>query len=166
MPENLNEELTEESAKNFALEIFKTKIKPSLERKFIIQHSKGIIKTALNLAKGKNLDLESIKLAGWLHDIGRSESIEGHAAISLRLAEEKFGTINPIITDCILNHGSSKNPQTKEGKIIQLADKLSIMNDFKLFKLLFSKSEYKDRSLEMFGYVTKDLLEVLKKYEF
>jgi len=40
------------------------------------------------------------------------------------------------------------------------------MNDFKLFKLLFSKSEYKDRSLEMFGYVTKDLLEVLKKYEF
>ena len=31
-----------------------------------------------------------------------------------------------IIEDCILNHGSSSKPKTQEGKIFQLADKLSI----------------------------------------
>ena len=159
------EKLTGESAKKFALETFK-KMKSGVEKRFLIQHSKSIVKTSMNLAKGRKIDIESLKIACWLHDIGRTVQIEGHANISLKLAKEKFGELNPIIEDCIVNHSSSKNPGTKEGKIMQLADKLSIMNDFKLFKIIFAKEKYKEKGLEMVGYVGRDLLEVLKRYNW
>jgi len=162
---NMAEKLTEESARQFAENLFKSKMK-GLEKRFIIQHTKGVIKTALNLAKGKKVDLESIKIAGWLHDVGRAVNIENHAEISVKLAEENFGALNDVVKDCILNHGSSKNPQTKEGKIIQLADKLSIMNDFKLFKIVFAKEKYKEKSIEMVKMVSDDLIEVLKRYNW
>jgi len=156
--------LTPETAEEFALEVFKNKMKAGVEKRFIIQHTKGVLKTSLALAKSKKVDLESLKIACWLHDIGRTVSIENHAEISINLAEEKFGKLNKTITDCIKNHGSSKNPETQEGRIIQLADKLSIMNDFKLFKIIFSKEKYKEKSIEMIEYVSKDLIEVLKRY--
>jgi len=161
----VTKKLTEKSARQFAEGLFKSKMK-GLEKRFIIQHTKGIIKTALNLAKGKKVDLESIKIAGWLHDTGRAVNIENHAEVSIKLSEENFGELNPIVKDCILNHGSSKNPQTKEGKIIQLADKLSIMNDFKLFKIVFAKEKYKEKSIDMVKMVSNDLVEVLKKYNW
>jgi len=159
------EQLTEQSAKQFANEIYR-KMKGGVEKRFLIQHTKGVVKTSVNLAKGKQVDLEALKIAGWLHDIGRSVNIEGHAELSVKLAEEKFGELNPIVKDCILHHGSTKDPETKEGKIIQLADKLSIMNDFKLFKIIFAKEKYKEKSIDMIGYVSRDLLEVLKRYNW
>lgn len=161
----MTEKLTEESAKKFALRIY-GKMKAGVEKRFIVQHTKGIVKTSVNLAKGKKVDLESLKIACWLHDIGRTVDVEGHAEISINLAEEKFGNLNQIMLDCILNHGSSKNPETREGKIMQLADKLSIMNDFKLFKIIFAKEKYKDKSISMVNMVSKDLIEVLKRYNW
>jgi HD superfamily phosphodiesterase len=165
-----NEKLTTESAEKF----FKDSIKgmnSGFEKKFLIQHTKDVLKTSLNLAKikkNKNLDINSLKIACWLHDIGRTIKIEGHAEISLRLTEENFSkdSINNVIKDCVLNHSSSKFPETEEGKIMQLADKLSILNDFKLFKLIFSKEKYKEESIKMVEYVSKDLIEVLKRYNW
>jgi HD superfamily phosphohydrolase YqeK len=157
-------QLTEQSAELFAKELF-SKMK-GVEKRFITQHTKGIVKTSVNLAKGKKVDLNSLKTAGWLHDIGRTVSIENHAQISVKLAEERFGPLNKVVKDCILNHGSSKDPETAEGKIIQLADKLSIMNDFRLFKIIFAKEKYKEKSLEMVKMVADDLLEVLKRYKW
>ncbi len=157
--------LTKASARKFALEEF-AKMKPSVEKKFLVQHTKGVVKTALKLAKNKKVDKKSLEIACWLHDVARSIQSENHAQIGVKMVKEKFGKINSIIEDCISNHGSSKDPQTEEGKIIQVADKLSIMNDFKLFEIVFAKEKYKGESLKMIDYVSKDLIEVLKRYKW
>lgn len=159
------QKLTAKNAEKFAKSCFKH-FKGNVERKFHSFHSEGVVKTALRLAEGKKADKNTIIIAGWLHDIGRRVSISGHAEISLKLAEEKFGKLPEKIKDCILNHGTSGKPKSKEAKIIQLADKLSIVEDYRIFKLLFSKEKYKKKSLDMYGYVFRDLLETLKRYEF
>ena len=159
------QKITPNSAEIFAKSLFKG-IKNNVERKFVLLHSEGVAKTALRLSEGKKVDKNALIIGSWLHDIGRTESIKGHAGISLRMAEEKFGKLPLKIKDCIINHGNSGKPLTEEGKIIQLADKLSIAQDYRLFKLLFSKEKYKKKSLEMYGYVFRDLLEILKRYEF
>ena len=51
--------LTKESAKKFALEEF-AKMKPSVEKKFLVQHTKGVVKTALKLAKNKKVDKKTL----------------------------------------------------------------------------------------------------------
>lgn len=157
--------LTKESAKKFVFEEF-AKMKPSVEKKFLVQHTKGVVKTALKLAKNKKVDKKSLEIACWLHDVARSIQSENHAQLGVKMVKDKFGKINSIIEDCIVNHGSSKDPQTEEGKIIQVADKLSIMNDFKLFEIIFAKEKYQDESFKMLDYVYKDLIEVLKRYKW
>jgi len=157
--------LTKESAKKFVFEEF-AKMKPNVEKKFLVQHTRGVVKTASKLAKSKKVDKNSLEIACWLHDVARSIQSENHALLGVKMVKEKFGKINYIIEDCIVNHGSSKDPKTEEGKIIQLADKLSIMNDFKLFEIIFAKDKYKGESLKMLDYVYKDLIEVLKRYKW
>jgi len=152
-------------AEKFAKKIFKTKLH-GLERDFIIIHSKGVFDTSLKLAKNKMIDKEALKIAAWLHDIGRTVDIAKHAEISLEISEKKFGKLNDKIRDCILNHGSSKKPKTSEGKIFQLADKLSIVNDYKLFELLFSNPKYKKKSTLFIEMVSKDLSKVLRRYKW
>jgi len=163
------ETLNSETAKKFAFESFKSAKIPSIEKKFLKMHSLGVVKTSLKLAKlskNKNLDLKSLEIAGLLHDVGRTIQIEHHADLSIKLSEEKFGKLNPIVFDCIKNHGNSKSPETQEGRIMQLADKLSIANDFNLYKLLFKKEKYKPESLDMFKMVFDHLIEILKRYNF
>ena len=90
--------ITENKAKNFALEIFEG-MPDGLEKRVLLKHSEGVVQTCEKLAKGQEIDLESLKIAGWLHDIGRIRSIKGHAKISLEIAEEKFEELNNIIKD-------------------------------------------------------------------
>lgn len=116
----LNLKNTEE----FAKKIFSDKLRGS-DLDWTLMHCELVLKTCILLSENKDVDIESLKIASWLHDIGRTEISKGHAEKSLEIAEKEFGELNPIIKDCLLNHGSSENPETKEGKIFQLAVMLS-----------------------------------------
>ncbi len=113
-------------AKEFSENLLKEKI-PKLKAEYILLHSKFVIQAVKDLIERKNLkfDLKQFEIAGYLHDVGYIFGDENHAEKSLEISRDKF-ILNSIIEDCILNHGSSSKPKTQEGKIFQLADKLSI----------------------------------------
>jgi len=46
----------------------------------------------------------------------------------LDLLEKNGFEIDDKLKDCILNHGVKSTPKTKEGKIFQMADKLSLFD--------------------------------------
>lgn len=137
-----------------------------VEKRFLINHSEGVLETSLKLAKHKEVDVEKIKIASWLHDIGRTVQIKNHAEESVKLAEGEFGSLDEIIKDCILNHGNSKNPKTEEGKIIQFADKLSILNDYEIMEMIFSKRKYYNESIYLLKKVCGDFTEMLERYDW
>ena len=103
-----------------------------------MDHVNRVYNTALKLAKGEKVDLEVIKIAILLHDIGgfremgTSTGKFDHAAESAKIAwpflrklgypEEKIRHI----CDCIVSHRyrTGNKPRTKEAKIIFDADKL------------------------------------------
>lgn len=121
-------ELTLASAEKLSEELFRT-IEDKKERDFFMLHSKQVADTACILAGDDlNLDINSLKIAGLLHDIGRTIQSDNHAEYSLKILEEKGYEVNDIIKDCILNHGRDKTPETKEGLLIQIADKASIFD--------------------------------------
>ena len=103
-----------------------------------ISHVKRVYKVAIHIGKQEGGDLESIKFAAILHDIGRPiEDITGedHAYISANIARRLLTlwkvsqkTIDTVY-DAILNHRFSKGrtPQTLEGKIISDADKIDAL---------------------------------------
>ncbi len=157
--------LTSENAESFAKRLFEEKMH-GLEKRFIIKHSQGVFETSVKLAEGKKVDLEKLKIACWLHDIGRTIAIEDHAKLSVEVAEKEFGSLDETIKDGILNHGNSKKPQTEEGKIIQFADKISILNDYEIIKMAFEKPEYKERSIDFMKKVCGDFLKMLERYEW
>lgn len=97
--------------------------------KWYYLHSKFVGEACLKI--NPNLDKEIVFIAGWLHDIGKVEKNEGHAERSAVIAEGFLkGKISKeklkIILDCIKNHSRKSKPLTREGKIFQKADKLSI----------------------------------------
>jgi hypothetical protein len=57
------------------------------------------------------------------------------------MLEEFWYEVNKELKDCILNHGSNKNPDTIEGKIFQIADKLSFF-DKDIIELLFKQGTF------------------------
>ena len=76
------------------------------------KHCKEIERISLRLAKHKKADKKILKIASWLHDIGRTVSVKGHAKISVELAEKQFGKLDNRLKDSILNHGDDNNPKT------------------------------------------------------
>jgi uncharacterized protein len=101
-------------------------------------HFISVVDYAKKLAHNKNIDLELIELAGWLHDIG---SIifgrENHHLTGSEIAETKLKELNypsekiEIIKKCILNHrGPIGNPiNSIEEQIIIEADSLSAFDN-------------------------------------
>ncbi len=122
----MKKQLTVEIAKRIAQEHL-SKIKNKEDSEFLIIHSEAVGNIAAILCKDPVIDKDFLRIAGWLHDIGYSISEEGHALHSLALIEKDY-EVSPELRDCILNHGTSGNPSTKEGKLIQVADKASILN--------------------------------------
>lgn len=112
-------------ALQFAKKLF-SKYKSKLEGEYLLEHSRFVIIAFKDLIKTKktNVNLKDIEVAGFLHDIGYCFEDKTHAQKSLEIAEKKF-KLNEIIKDCISNHSTEANPETKEGKIFQLADKLA-----------------------------------------
>ncbi len=161
--------LTEENARKFALEKFGEL--PELFFQWNIIHSKSMIKILEILCKDKDVDKKKLFALAWVHDIGRTVSDENHAKFSLELLEEEF-SLDDVDKDCILNHGSSGNPKTKEGKIFRYADGLSVFTKeailFRFFaggKQGLSFEEIKDeitRSYNKYKEKYKDSEEVLR----
>lgn len=149
-------------AEKFAKKVFGTKFK-GIDLKLNLLHSKSVLKCCIALSKGKNADTASLKIAAWLHDIGRVESQEAHAIKSVEIAEKEFGNLSPIIRDCILNHGYSEKPETTEGRIIQLADKMSVMLPE---AFIFHARQDKEGALKLLKKSVDKFIPVAEKFEF
>jgi putative nucleotidyltransferase with HDIG domain len=121
------ETLTIQIAKQIAQSEFE-KIEDKENRDFLIGHTKAVVETALILSEEKNVDKNALEIACWLHDIGQVIERKDHAQHSLEILEREGFNLNPIIADCILNHGNKGNPLTDEGKIIKIADKVSTLH--------------------------------------
>ena len=119
---NLTIEKAEEIAKETA-----NKMKDEEEREFFILHSKAVGDVALILAEKKDVDKEMLRIAGWVHDIGKVGGFEGHAKVSVEMLEKDY-ELDDKLKDAILNHGSKDKPETEEGKVIQVADKVCFLN--------------------------------------
>lgn len=115
--------LTEEAVRKFAEENFK-KLQEYLYG-WNILHVTYMIKAIEVLAVGDDIDINRLKTLAWVHDIGKIESEENHAEFSIKILEKEFD-LSLLDRDCILNHGASKKPVSKEAKIFQKADGISL----------------------------------------
>jgi len=101
-------------------------------------HVMRVYNLALHLAENENVDLDVIKAATLLHDIGGKKEIDDptgktdHAIEGAKMAKPILNNLgyskNKIkhIQDCIISHRyrTENKPQTKEAKIVFDADKL------------------------------------------
>ncbi|RLF22164.1 MAG: phosphohydrolase [Thermoprotei archaeon] len=124
------------------------------------EHTMRVYKLTMKLAQayqGK-VDLEVLKLAALLHDIGRplEETVkEHHAIISSRIAREvlrEYGARDEIIeriVEAIISHSYSLKirPRTLEAMILSDADKLDAMGAIGIARC-FMESGKRGRSLE------------------
>ena len=165
--------LTEQNAKEYALKKFRKF--PELIFKWNIFHSEGIIEVLNFLCKSKPINKNKLFALAWVHDIGKIVSKKNHAKLSLEILKKNF-YLDDIDTDCILNHGSSGNPKTPEGKIFRYADGLSFFTKKMLMFRFFAgakeglsfeeineeiKKTYKKYRLKYSD--SKEILDILKK---
>jgi len=164
--------LTEENAKEYALEKFKEL--SELNFKWNIIHSEGMIKILKILCKDKNINKTKLFALAWVHDIGKTISEENHAKLSLEILKKEF-ILDEVDIDCILNHGSSGNPKTEEGRIFRYSDGLSFFTKevimFRFFaeaKEGFSFEEIKERIKRIYNRYklnyaeSKEILKILE----
>lgn len=151
-------------AKQIALNISK-QIKPIDHRDFFLVHSEKVSRVAKMIAKKMNIDFSLLEIAGWIHDIGYSKSLENHAEYAIPILQELGYEVDDILKDCILNHGNEKTPQTTEGKIFQLADKLSIF-DSDIIEVILNHSTFplKDNDINFLKTMSKKAFKLLDNY--
>ncbi|MFA5368539.1 MAG: HD domain-containing protein [Candidatus Paceibacterota bacterium] len=100
-------------------------------------HVERVYNLAIRIAKKEKANLDIVKIAAYLHDIGRKEEMEGggkicHAEKGAELAEEILLSHNldkeivENIKHCVLSHRyrNEHKPKTIEAKILFDADKL------------------------------------------
>jgi len=101
-------------------------------------HVMRVYNLALHLAENKDVDLDVIKAAVLLHDIGGKKEVDDptgktdHAIESAKMAEPILNNLGyskdkiKHVQDCIISHRyrTENKPQTKEAKIVFDADKL------------------------------------------
>lgn len=119
--------LTPKIAEEFAKQKYK-EIKPKEDADFNLVHAKAVVRTALLLSKNKKLDDNLIAIASWLHDIGKSIKEGSHSENSIKILEKENFEISDKLRDCILNHGTNGKPSCEEARIINIADKASIID--------------------------------------
>lgn len=116
-----------EVAKKIAIETI-GKLDDKSRKDFLLIHSEKVGLVANLLAASVNMQNDLFMVAGWLHDIGNIIDNENHAENSLTILKERGVDVDEVLKDCILNHGDKKEAKTLEGKIFQIADKLSIFD--------------------------------------
>ncbi len=123
----MKKKLTIKEAEKIVKKTF-SKVKNRVDREHYLIHSKHVSETALILASKKKVDKNILKIAGLVHDLGRTINSKDHAIHSVKFLEKKGYELSETLKDCILNHGSLKIPKSEEGKIIQMADKVCFFN--------------------------------------
>ncbi len=95
-------------------------------------HSACVIECCNSMIKDTNLNPIVFDVAGWIHDIGRKDNKDKHHIIGLDYLDKflnkypEFESLKEEISDCILNHRREQKPNTIYGKIMQVADKVSL----------------------------------------
>lgn len=115
--------MNEDNTKRFAEINFKKL--PDYLYQWNILHVKCMIKAIEELSKTEKIDVSKLKALAWVHDIGKIKSEDNHAEISIKILEKEFD-LDDIDKDCILNHGSSGKPKSKEAKLFQKSDGISL----------------------------------------
>lgn len=130
-------------------------------------HIERVYNSAIKIAKEENANLDVVKIAVYLHDIGRNDEIKSrgkicHAEKGAEIAKKmlsKYDIDEKLIENiihCILSHRNRNNykPKTIEAKIIFDADKLDsigavgIARDF-LFAGIYNAPLYTGREKEI-----------------
>lgn len=151
-------------AKKIALNIF-AKIDPIDFGDFLLLHSEKVGKVAKIIARKMKINDEMLEIAGWVHDIGYLKNFENHANFTILILREMGYKLNEILEDCILNHGNGKNPKTIEGKIFQVADKLSIFDADIIEKMLKNEGLLlKDDDINFLKMMSKNALKLVKNF--
>lgn len=130
-------------AKRIALDVF-AKIDPE-HGEFLMIHSEKAGKVAKMIAQKLHINDEVFEIAGWVHDIGYLKDFENHSDFAIPILKDMGYEINETLEDCILNHGNGKIPKTIEGKIFQVADKLSIF-DSEIIEVVFRYGTFPPKS--------------------
>lgn len=92
-----------------------------------LRHSLGVMHMAMLLADGyRNVSLEQARLAGLLHDCGRTENnvlnALGHAPAGAQLARRMFGIRDEAVLSAIRWHTTGRPGMTELEKVIFVAD--------------------------------------------
>lgn len=139
--------LTKEKAKEFALSVF-GRIKGEADRDFRIFHAKAVAKTAQALAEAdRAVDRDVLEIGAWLHDIGYIDGEDKHAERGIEMLEKEGFILSDKIADCVLHHGTWGKPRTKEGKVIQMADKISFINPG-ILEILMRDGKIKEEEMD------------------
>jgi HD superfamily phosphodiesterase len=149
--------LNQVNAKGYALDKFKEL--PDLNYQWNLIHSEGIIEILNILIKNDEFNKEKLFALAWIHDIGKIKSEENHAEIGFDILRKDF-ELDEIDKDCILNHGSSSVPKTKEGRIFRYADGLSLFVP-KTIKFRFYAESKEGMSLKE---IQDDIKKMYSKY--
>ncbi len=141
------------------------KRKGKVEQDFVRAHSESVVEIATILAKKFKANASTVATAGWVHDIGRVIESKNHALHSIELLEKEGFQIDPVIRDCVLNHGSSGTPKTKEGKILQASDKLSILS-IPVLKFFLSQKNISPEDIKFMEKMTTGAYRYFKEMKF
>ena len=92
-----------------------------------VRHSLGVMHMAMLLADGyRNVSVEQARLAGLLHDCGRTENNAlnalGHAPAGAQIARRLFGVKDEAVLSAIRWHTTGRPGMTELEKIIYTAD--------------------------------------------
>lgn len=103
-------------------ERLKTMLKPRR-----LRHSLGVMHMAMLLADGyRNVSIEQARLAGLLHDCGRTENNAlnalGHAPAGAQIARRLFGIKDEAVLSAIRWHTTGRPGMTELEKVIYVAD--------------------------------------------
>ena len=138
------------------LEAVKEEVKKKLESEpsgHDYWHCYRVVKNAMTIGEREEADLQIVELAGWLHDIGIDAGKKGHAVKGAQEARKILGKLkvseNDIkkICDCIEKHSfyKGKKPESKEGQILQDADKLEALGAIGLIRLFVVAGHYGEK---------------------
>jgi HD superfamily phosphodiesterase len=152
--------INHDNAEHIALEYFSA-LKDNGEKEFNIIHSKAVVEIVSLLGMRVKADIDNLVAAAWVHDIGKTVSISDHAKHSVELLIKDGYTLTLIQEDCILNHGTGSTPKTREGRIIQAADKLSILS-IPILELLLKQKKILETDIDFIIKMTKGAIEHLR----
>jgi len=160
----MNKALNLSEARKVALDVFE-KIDSVELREFLLIHSEKVGKVAKIIARKMEINNEMLEIAGWVHDIGYLKNFENHADFTIPILKEMGFELNEVLEDCILNHGNGKNPKTIEGKIFQVADKLSIFDADIIENMLKNEGlPLKDDDINFLKMMSENALKLVKNF--